>query len=234
MKWLNVILISLLVYSCAANNMYNVNSRKFRKEISKNNISDDKIEGITRNLSVQGNTNFNLPTYPADTMGYGISPLFYDSTDSYVLNGEKVIRESSYNLTVDSCITSPFGNVNTYVHNDLTLSNFYLPNRLTVTSQTDFVISVGDTFSWVPESKNKYLLFYTLEEDQTYTQYLIKDDGQFIVPKSLIQSMKKDDYVRSSFSRSYDRILLASDGIPVRLSSYTGSSGNFRIKKATQ
>lgn len=197
-------------------------------------MSDDTSEGIIRNLSIQSNTDFNLPAYPADTQGYVIFPEVYDSATSFSLNNEFVQFDTFFgNHYVDTSLISPFGRYNLFEQNEKPLDSFYLPKRLVVSVNHDFEISQGDTFTWIPEAKNKFLLFYTLEGDQTHKLYLIKDDGQFIVPKSPIQGMKEEDYVRFSFSRSYENILVAPDGILVRLSSYTGSSGHFRIKKAT-
>jgi hypothetical protein len=98
-------------------------------------------------------------------------------------------------------------------------------------------ISEGDTFTWLPEPKNKYLSLSILDHDDSENlvanYYLIKDDGQFIIPHSIIQSVNAE-YVDLSFSRNLDKNILCSDGNLIRLMTLSESFGLFRIKKAAQ
>lgn len=234
MKWFSVLLILTIFCSCKSDKLYSVNSRKYQKWRQKSNSLNNAAEKANNHLSIQNIGSFNLPNCPADVRGYGIFPQVFDSANSYIMNDEMVEFDTFFgNHYVDSSLISPFGRYNIFIQNGIQLDSFYLPRRLLVNSNNDFEVSQGDTFTWKTEPKNNLLLFYITDDYSKTYHYLLKDDGQFIVPKYIMDLLSNSKYPQFSFSRDSHEIIMSSNGDKVSVTSFSGSTGMFQIKKAT-
>lgn len=228
MKWLSVIFLTVALSSCGADKLYSQRSRIFKKY-----FKPDLEVGKT--LSIQGGGSFNLPNYPATDNGYMITPKVFDGAEEYALNSEVVKFDPNIgNHYEDSSKISPFGRNNAFSQNNISTDSFYVPNKLIVNAPSDSEISEGDTFTWLPEPKNIYLSLTILDHNDSgnlvASHYLIKDDGQFIMPYSIIQGLNAE-YVNLSFSRKYDKNILCSDGTFIRVMTNSGSSGLLKPNK---
>jgi len=231
MKWITVICLIVILSSCGSDKLYSQQSRTFKKHF-KTNLDVERL------LSIQGGGSFNLPNYPATDNGYMITPKVFDGGEEYALNNEVVKFDPNIgDHYLDSNQSSPFGRNNSFTQNDITADSFYVPRKLKVNAPSDFEISADDIFTWQPDPKNKCLTFSIIDHDTIGNtlakQYLIKDDGQFVMPASIVNQLNAE-YVNVSFSRYVDKTIKCSDGKLIKVITYSGSSGLFKTKKAAQ
>ncbi len=230
-KLTSILSIILILSSCGSDRLYSQDSGKFKKYVK----PDLDVERI---LSIQGGGSFNLPNYPTPENGYMIMPQVFEGADTYSLNDEVVrFDPSTGNHYLDSSKSSPFGRNNSFSQNNITTDSFYVPRKLIVNAPSDLEISAGDTFTWQPEPKNKYLTLSILDHNNSgnlvANYYLIQDDGQFVIPRSIIQNLNAE-YVNLSFSRNTDKSIKCSDGTLIRVITNSESSGLFKPKKAAK
>jgi hypothetical protein len=225
MKWLSVLLTTVLFCSCSSDRLISSESRKYKRV-----YPEMDYEKYSRTLSIGTGTPFNKN----DNCKFSVLQHGFNNDSSFTINSRLYSFEppfqngsfldSTFNLSGEKVI---------YKSGEIKTDSFSLPQLLSVRkSSSSFSISEGDTFRWVPQENNKYLeliVDYHIGDKLHSKLYLIADDGEWIMQDHFLTSLNTEKFVNITLLRVFEKQVICSDSQKAIVNCATGSGAYLEV-----